>query len=706
MTILKPAGGFLVTDGRSIVPLQIVLGENEDDPQRNDEPASPQQPSRRNRRTKEGRRKTDEPPPAENRSRNPHRKNPPRIVGARIIAAQGEVSAIRIVAARRVQFLYKCPRSDGGVTEFLDVAVTLDDHASMVEGFALTLPPPASPRVELIAHPERIDAQSPTDIELITVARGQQLHGVALAADQGRLDHRSLVGDTVQRTQTAVWRLPDLPINKPSHLTTVAVAAQPTGFAAAVSGLSASAPVRLTADIPAGSWFEVEGPRSSPPPVPAAKRGKTVMDDVLVTYGQPLNAYRVNGGQRRPLSIVFPTGIVSTGLAVAIPGQAVADGGTGPTVVLGLPPGPFGAPPFLPEVAVEGAKIVETVQLSPRTVAVVLQRPPSPGTLTVRLDGIPVGRVSLSGGHGQIVKTSEAPLRPGERAALRFDVLDASGFATDTPKPRVFGVRGEELSLEREQVGRYRTALPGTLPGEPGSKVDLVVELSPPPIIAGTRLEPTYTPVNVQLRSPALVARAARPPILVRPPGDTQPGRSAFELSVAGAASAGATVDSMQTFGGYVQGELRFPFWARRFGVRIATEVGFSRGSGLTDFGNKQRVESVARVTALAIPLEGVFGVLRWDTFEIAVHAGGALRFDQGSLEVAGDSAGGGRNVHFTGRAGLEGRLDIGPAALFLGTTVVGIGGRLNDLTSGEVRFDGSLIQVRGELGVRFWVFP
>ena len=284
-------------------------------------------------------------------------------------------------------------------------------------------------------------------------------------------------------------------------------------------------------------------------------------------------------------------------------------------------------------------------------------------------------------------------------------MLDIAGFVTSAPRPRALGPRGEELPLHRESVGVYRTALPVSTPGEPDSEAIITVELEPPRIVAGAPLAPISLPVSVRLQGPAPITRTAVESTRSAHVSPTA-NRSATKVGFAGAASLGTALGPLRTIGGFVQAELRLPLLGGRFGVRMAAEIGFGNASGLTDFGGQQRLQSETRVTTIALPLELVFGIIRSEAFELAAHAGGALRFDQGALEIEGDSAGGGKDTQWTARAGLEGSIGLGPGSFFLGATVAGIGGRLNALSTDTVQLDGSLTHLRGELGYRFWVFP
>ena len=662
MTIVKPGGGFLVADGQSIVPLQVILGTHDE---------------------------------------------AKRIIGARIIAARGEVTSMRVIDAHRVQFLYKSPPSKETLTEFFDVALTLGNDDTVTEGFAIELPPPSAPELDFTLTPELVDGTRPSDVELNAVAKGTHLEGMTITTDQGQLDPKFPTGDSHERSRSATWHLPRLPETAPSYLTAVAVAAQPTGFTAIVDGISVSAPVRVAVDIPFGSRLEVKGALSSPPPVAAPRKGKTILDNVTVVYEKPLTAFRVTQDRRQPLSLVLPTGVVSTGLAVPIPGQDVADGGSGPTLILGIPPGPFGTQPFWPDLTVEGAAIIELLRLSPYAAAVVLQRPLNPRTLRVLLEGTVIGEIELAGGYGQSLRMFEAVPEPGERGAVRVEVRDLAGAFTDHPKPQVWGPHGEELPLTQQSRGVYRAFIPANTPGAPGTMTEVSAELEPPLVIAGAPLGivSASAPVRLQGKAPVIRPLTPKPSAVVekKPPSSDV---SHTKFGLAGASSIGMSKGSLVTVGGYVQGELRFPFWSRRLGLRFGAELAFTNATGQADYGDGQQVESSTRVTTISLPLEFVIGIIQGEVFTLDAHGGGAVRLDQGALEVAGDTAGGGTGTRLTAQAGLEGSFHLGPGSLFIGVSVAGIGGRLEDLSTERVRFEGTLAQIRGELGYRFWIFP
>ena len=221
--------------------------------------------------------------------------------------------------------------------------------------------------------------------------------------------------------------------------------------------------------------------------------------DVEVDLTSPLTVFEVTGRKRKQLSTVVPTGVVSTGIAVPIPGQAVADGGTGPTVVVVIPPPTFGAPLFWPDIEVEGATLVRTEDVGPRVKALVLARPLEPKTVRVLLDEQAVGTIELGAARGQSVKLESLPARSGERLAASVVVTTPEGDPTDLPTPKVRLEGGDAMPLERVAVGRYRATLPAGYPGAPGTEVEVVAELPPLPKVTGAPLEldvPEFTRFN------------------------------------------------------------------------------------------------------------------------------------------------------------------------------------------------------------------
>jgi hypothetical protein len=661
LTVVRPGGGILAADGVSVVPMQIVLQL---------------------------------------------RDGGPRIRSARIVASEGEISGTRVIGPGRVHFFYQAPDRRRGLDEIFDVALTLTDGNTVAEAFTLSIPATSRPTVELTTDPGELLAEAPTSIRVEASAFGDDLEGLVLKADHGRLSGEAPTGSGKTLVSTATLEPPTLPPDAPSHLLVVAVAATGVGFGVKVADVPVAAPVRLSVEIPPGTRLEVTGAKNHPAPVPAPADGRTVMEGVEVDLTSPLAIYEVKGRSKKQLSVVVPTGVVSTGVAVPIPGQAVADGGTGPTVVVVIPPSTFGAPLFWPDIEVEGATLVRTEDVGPRVKALVLARPLEPKSIRVLLDEQPVGTIELGAARGQGLKLESLPAKSGERLAATVVVTTPEGSPTDLPAPKVRLEGGDALPLERVAVGRYRVHLPAGYPGTPGAAVELVAELPPLPKVTGAPQEYVQDRLRATLSGPPPAVRAedAPPPPPPPPPPEGRRSRGpGLLIGVSAQGAAGATFGGMLMFGGGLMGEVRLPLLEQRLALRLGVE--FMRGSksGRLTFDDDRRIETQTVVAGLLVPVDVGFAVVKGEAFELLVRAGGALRVEQGGLTVQGDAPGAGSRLGFGARAGLEAALTVGHGALYLGALVDGLGASLAGFSTEQVTLEGSLLGVRGDVGYRFW---
>jgi hypothetical protein len=229
----------------------------------------------------------------------------------------------------------------------------------------------------------------------------------------------------------------DLPVDAPSHISFLAAASGPRGWAARLSGLSVLSPLRVSLTIDPGYELVLEGTENKPEPVPAPADGKTVLEDV-VRYGAPVRAFAVKGKQKKELSVMVPSGLVPVATVAAIPGQDVADGGTGPTLVVAVPPGAFGSEPMWPELTVEGARLVSMAPVpgAKDTKVLVLERPRRAETVTVLADGTALATLTFRAAHGEVLALSPAAPRSNERGAAVVRVTDVLGSPADQPVPR------------------------------------------------------------------------------------------------------------------------------------------------------------------------------------------------------------------------------------------------------------------------------
>ncbi|MCB9648282.1 MAG: hypothetical protein H6730_17000 [Deltaproteobacteria bacterium] len=660
LTVVRPGGGILAADGVSVVPMQIVLQV---------------------------------------------RDRGPRIRSARIVASEGEITGTRVIGPGRVHFFYKAPERRRGVDEIFDVALTLSDGNTVAEAFTLSIPAASKPQVELTVDPGELLAEAPSSIRVEASAFGDDLEGLEVQADHGRLSGEPVSGRGKTLGRTATLEPPELPPDAPSHLMVVAVAATGVGYAVKVGDVPVAAPVRLSVEIPPGSRLEVNGAKNNPAPVPAPADGRTVMEDVEVDLTSPLTVFEVTGRKRKQLSTVVPTGVVSTGIAVPIPGQAVADGGTGPTVVVVIPPPTFGAPLFWPDIEVEGATLVRTEDVGPRVKALVLARPLEPKTVRVLLDEQAVGTIELGAARGQSVKLESLPARSGERLAASVVVTTPEGDPTDLPTPKVRLEGGDAMPLERVAVGRYRATLPAGYPGAPGTEVEVVAELPPLPKVTGAPLEYAQARLRTPLAGPppALKAKDAPPPPPPPPPEGRRGHGPKLKVGASLHGSFGGTLGGMLMFGGGLMGEVRLPILDERLAIRVGAEYVRGSKTGRVTFDDERRLETTTTVAGFLFPLDVGFAVLKSESFELLVRAGFALRAERGGIDIQGDTPGAGSRLGFGGRASVEGALGVGSGALFFGAMVDGLGADMSGFSTPQVTLDGSLLNLRGDVGYRFW---
>lgn len=660
MAVVRPGGGILVADGVSKVPLQIVLMG---------------------------------------------RDGAPPIRNARIVASEGRIDGTKVVGPSSVQFTYAPPARRGGLDEIFDVALTLADGNTVAEAFTLAVPAPAAPTVEISLDPSDMIAEAPSPVRIQATTYGEGIEGLEVRADGGRLDAKPTTGDTNTMVANATLEIPDLPIDAPSHFVVVGVAAGAKGYALGIGDVPVTAPVRLSVEIPPGTYLEVRGAKNRPPKVKAPADGRTVMEDVEVDITSPLEVFRKKRRRRKQLSVVIPTGVVSSGVVAPIPGQAVADGGVGPTVVVVLPPAAFGAPLFWPDIEVEGAQLVDARDIGPRAKALVLARPREPKTIRVLLDEQPAGTVALSAARGQKVRIEPLAAGNDERAAVSVIVRDAEGNPTDLPAPRVRIDGGADLKVERVAEGRYRAAVPPGTPGAPDSPLPIVAELSPLPKVTGASLEYASARATVTLAGPPPALKAKKSPEKIERKVPARRSRGPkLMLGVGAQAVAGTSLSGMLMIGGGLQVDLRLPWLDNRLAVRTGFEfVRGSKGGGRVAFDDDRRLETTTSVGSVIVPLEVGFAVLSSRTFELLVAAGGELRLEQAALTIMDDSPGGGSAVNFSGRAGVEAALRVGSGAVYLAARAGGIGASLSGFSNEQVILSGTLLTVRGDLGYRLW---
>ncbi len=653
--LVRHGGGYLIADGTSVIPLMMT---------------------------------------------RPSDQNAPGFSSVKVSAKYGKIVSSRVLDANRVVFYYAVPARKKQLEEVIEADLTLADGASQVETFTLVLREPDPVSVALVLAPKNMDARGRGKIRFEVEATGEGMEGLQLRSDRATILEspvRTGSGMSMGGEQTP----PSMPPDAPSYLMYLAAASGRYGFGIATDGVGTTAPVRLSMVLEPGTKMVVVGAENDPPPVTAPADGKTVMEGVQVRYGNRIQVFEEGPGGRRELSVALPTGAVPLGMAMGLPGQTFADGGTGPSIVVAIPPSPMGGQIFWPDVQVEGAQLVTTQDLSPTVKILVLKRPLDAKSVRVLLDDQEVGNIEFAGTRGtQLSVVAAAPQRD-ERGAVNIEVRDYVGNLTDFPLPRVRLEKGGELKLKRQSTGTYRAVVVPGGAGKAGEKATVVVELEPAPLIAGDAAEFVRATETITLAGQAPTIKADPPPVVKKPA--PAPATEKLKLGVTARAMGATAFGSYLLFGAAAHVEARLPFWENRFAIRSGFElmVGSAKGNVTIDVGTT--LPATARVGGFLLPLEAGFAVLRTPSFELLVRAGMALRIESGALEVGGDNVGGSQRVGFGIRSGLDTAMVVGPGDILLGVTLDGLGASAAGLAAPGSSLDGSLAQIRAELGYRLW---
>lgn len=655
-SLVLPGGGILTTDGPSSIPLELVAAGKA------------------------------------------------AISRAQVTARLGKVSGVEVLAPDlatdrvRIAFFYTPPRRKDAAQEIFEVTAVTEER-ELADSLSVAIGPRDAPPLELRVTPPVLAASDArrTNIEIQATAGGAKLDGLAVAAQPGSLGPLELDRRRGTLEGRGVLRDLDLPTEQPSFVLVVAATGSPQGFSARTGGAAVEAPIKVAVDAPAGAVLSIEGASNKPAPVTASAEGKAVITGVLLRYGAAVHAFLKTGGKKTEVPIVVPASL-SPGLVLAIPGQAFADGGTGPTLVLAVPPSPFGGEPIWPEVKIEGLQVAGTVKLAADVRVLTLRRPDRPGRVSVILDGEPAGFVDFSARRGEHLALATERWDTGH-PAIEVQVSDALGQPADTPEPRAFIEGGAELTLRRSSTGRYRAQLPPSVAPagvtEPAATV--VAELPPLPVLAGPPLEPQRVSALVSLppAAPAATATAA----------DTNPRGAPLQLGVAALGSIGGSFDGLLAAGGGVSAEMRLPDALRRVAVRLGAEFSAMTASGviLVDGQPQPRQTTIAGVL---VPADVGFVILDEAPFELVARAGAAVRIETGSLSVAGISLGSASRIAVGGRVSADAGLRLGIGSLILAAMLDGIGSsadfaRVDPQSSFSL--SGSLLNLRGVVGYRIW---
>ncbi|MEO1229759.1 MAG: hypothetical protein AAFZ18_12695 [Myxococcota bacterium] len=643
VTVARTGGGWLVADGRSRVPLTVIVDGD-----------------------------------------GPH------LSGVRAQAGGIPVEGPVRLDARRYRFVLSMPGEER--VEELRIELSFVDGTVRTETYPLVVGPSRPKPLDLTLEPSRLNIEFLP--QTVTLGSGPLPSGAEVEIHAAGADVEPLhLHPTEIRASLQVPA--EFPPHAPSHVQVLAVARFSEGFGAETLGLSIVAPVTLRAPVPRGWRMVVKGAEPSSEPMTPASRGPDGVAglELRLRYGAPVRIFRVRQGRRRELSIPIPTGRVSAGVVAALPGQGFADGGTGPTLAVAVPPDPFGGAPVWPEIAVTGARLVDTVAIGPSVRVLVLERPTQAGLVEVELDGLPAGRIQLSSSFGEQLRLEPAPPREGERAAAVVEVRDGQGALTSRPRPAV-RIDGTKTRLEAVDEGRWRVAVPAR-EAEPGASADIRAELPPLPVAFG---EPRTAP---RIRT-SLSLDPWRPAVSV--------GRRSSRRGSGTAWSLGARVFGGSTFGSALRGgfgvelAVTLPPLEERFGLRSGLELGLAQRDGTFQFGAPDGVPGSTTIGGLILPLELTFAVVDVEALTLSARAGASLRYEEAQLEVDGESAGGAARWSGSARFGVEGLIPLGPGQLMIGALFDGVFADASGLAASPNELTGDLAGLRGEIGWRAWL--
>jgi hypothetical protein len=659
ITLVQPGAGFLVAGEESRVPLEIIL-----------------------------------------RSDGGSKK----LKRVSIDASLGKTSKIRIVAKNRLLFMYTPPRSPIATDEVLDVELRFSDGSQVTQGLGFRLAKPQAPNLNFTVSDISMDASQPKRINLSANASGDNIRQLEIFTSHGTLDFPGAISGSASELFAGATLTPPLnmPAIEPSHFMLLSVAASTRGFAASVSGVSTFARVRLRAELPRGSKLVIEGTRDNPPPVAAPADGFTTSYGVI-EYGQPVRAYQVRGRRKKEISVTIPTGLVPDGMAVAIPGQDIADGGTGPTVLVAIPPSPFGEELYWPEIEVEGATKIRMFEVSDQIRALSFTRPIKPQTFTVLADRAPIGTIEFKSSHAARLELETSFIQNSERGAIIAHVFDPMGGRSDHPAPVARIENGPDLPVKRTEPGKFRIIIPSNVPGETGDEVRIEVELPALNIVHGDPPELIRSVEKLKLEGPPPAIRAddSQEPTDTVSAGPSNPSEP-LGLNLYAMFSSGFMFAPIVNLGTNLRVEFRLPPMDKRFSLIGGIEYTQSGNDGFISFGNEQTLAVEQQHASLVVPVEVGFQVWASEDFELSLRAGPELRIDYFILDQDGVRIAGSEVSQIAGRATMSfayALTEVLAAVTTLGAR--GLGASANTGGSSGYEFDGGLMQAYLDLGLR-----
>lgn len=664
LAIVRPGAGFLVADGQSIVPLEILASLPDNT----------------------------------------------KILDAKVTAGNGgKIIGAKLISEDALVFWYQAPKKSGAFKESFEVTLKFAD-GDRSETFPVEIPSPNAPPIDVLVEPTVLDVPARAGKKSISVnatASGRDITGLELAAAPGTIGdvNKSRFEDAIRAAATVSTL--ELPDDQPSYVLALAAASSSRGFSAKTAGVPVEAPIRLSLDIQPKAELIIEGASNNPPSVIAPADGKTVMENVVVRYGAQVRAFAKRGGKKTEVSLAIPS-MISPGVAMAIPGQNVADGGTGMSILIAVPPSPFGGDPLWPEVTVEGAQLLSEAKVSSDVHALIIRRPEEPGVVTVLLDEQRAASIDFGARHGVDIELAATYAKSDERGAVDVWVKDAGGAATDLPVPRIRTKKNnKELEVTRVETGKYRAVIPISYGGAAGTEVDVIAEIPPPPFVAGEVMEFARSTAKVKLggtggpvTNEPLIKDGPDGTVVVKPP-EAKSEEIPTRFALGAVVGVGTTFSKLLLIAGGVIAELRPPVLESRLAFRVGFEVEHLSGSGTVSFMNDTETKTL--IAGVYIPFDLGFAVVATEDFEFVVRGGATLRLENGVLQANGDTIAGARRVGIGAQATLEAAISAGSGALVLGATIEGIGADATGFSSEDKTIEGALTSVRFDAGYKLW---
>jgi hypothetical protein len=661
VSLSQPGGGYLVTDSKQRIPLELRLSDV---------------------------------------------RGPLELTKAVVVPGAGRAHDVTIVGPGRVLFNYQPPDKLRTGRDVGEVRVERKDGSSGSFTFSVELGAPAAPKLSLELLPARYLAESAQTVSIAATALAAS--DLVVVPSHGELssDPAQRRGDDLELV--ASFAPPkDLPVDAPSHISFLAAASGPRGWAARLSGLSVLSPLRVSLTIDPGYELVLEGTENKPEPVPAPRRRQ----DRARGRGALRRARAGLRGEGQAEEGAVGDGALGPGARGHGGGHSWARRGRrrhrGPRWWSRSRPEPSAASPcgrsspwraraWCRWPPVPGAK---------DTKVLVLERPRRAETVTVLADGTALATLTFRAAHGEVLALSPAAPRSNERGAAVVRVTDVLGSPADQPVPRARLDGGDELPVQRMGRGEYRVIVPATLGGEAGKKRTLTVDLAPPKRLDDTPVELVTAQLPLTLVGAAVVAKAQDEPIATPQPDRPEPDdptREGWRIGALGSAAAGSTFGGALMLGVGAQLELRLPVLSQRLSVRTGLEYFRASGAGTVLLGGVA-TNATSLAAGLVIPVDLGFVVVRQPGFELLVRAGAELRNEVGVLDVGTDRVGGGSRFGVSARAGVEADFDVGPGSLCAIAGVAGLAASSDGFSSPTLTFEGALTHFRLDVGYRLW---